>query len=85
MRFICQETEPPYLVQIHAPDEEALDLARDLNDRAIRLYADHARDGSWPGYPHLVAEPTGLPTFYYFDRADVLPERWRALEEELVI
>ena len=74
MRFICQETAPPYLVQIHMPDDEAMGVARELNDRAIRIYAKSIKTGVWPAYEHLVAEPTSLPSFYWFDNADVLPE-----------
>lgn len=74
LRFICQETEPPYLVQIHTPDDEAMDVARELNDRAIRIYADARASGVWPGYERLQPEPTPLPTYYWFDNADALPE-----------
>lgn len=67
VRFICQETQPPYLVQIHTPDEEALEVARQLNDRAIRIYAESAASGVWAGYEQVTAEPTCLPAFYFFD------------------
>lgn len=72
MQFICQETEPPYLVQIHVPDAEAMDVATELNDRAIRIYAEAMHTGIWPGYESLIAEETGLPGFYFYDREDVL-------------
>jgi hypothetical protein len=72
MRFICQETSAPYLVQIHTPDDEAMDIARELNDRAIRLFAECNSTGIWPGYATLVAEPTPLPPSYFYDKADVL-------------
>lgn len=80
LRFICQETTAPYLVQIHTPDDVALHVARELNDRAIRLYAECKESGVWPGYAHSIAEPTPLPSFYFFDHEDVLPE-WRMSEE----
>lgn len=86
MRFICQETEPPYLVQIHTPDEMAREVARSLNDRAIRLYAECVKADKWPGYAALDAEPVSLPAFYYFDYEDVLPDEWRPINDnELVI
>lgn len=85
MRFICQETEPPYLVQVHAPDEEAIEVARQLNDRAIRIYAECTAADRWPGYDELLAEPAHLPGFYFYDREDVLPDEWRPLEESMVI
>lgn len=83
MRFICQETEPPYLVQIHTPDEEALDIARELNDRAIRIYAESNATGTWAGYSELIAEPTCLPAYYWFDNADVLPNTLAEVELKL--
>lgn len=86
LRFICQETEPPYLVQIHTPDEMAMQTAQLLNDRAIRLYAQCKASGVWPGYPALeAAEPASLPAYYYYDLEDVLPDEWRVLGEEMVI
>lgn len=85
MQFICQETEPPYLIQIHTPDELALAVAEILNDRAIRIYAEGKSTGVWPGYTGLVAEPTALPSFYFFDNAEVLPDEWRPLEQEMVV
>lgn len=85
MRFICQETTAPYLVQIHTCDEESIDLARELNDRAIRIYAECMASGVWPGYSDVRAEPTSLPGYYFYDNDEVLPDGWRALEEELVI
>ena len=72
MRFICQEVEPPYLVQIHTPDDEAMSVARELNDRAIRIYAESTTTGIWAGYEQLTAEPTPLPAFYFFDHEDQL-------------
>jgi hypothetical protein len=72
MRFVCQETEPPYLVQIHKPDDEAMSVAAELNDRAIRIYAEAMRSGIWSGYESLIAEETGLPGYYFYDREDVL-------------
>lgn len=77
MRFICQEVTAPYLVQIHTPDAEALEVARELNDRAIRLYGECKAAGQWPGYPETTAEATPLPGYYFYDHEDVLPEIWR--------
>ena len=71
-KFICQETEAPYLVQIHQPDRDAMEAARELNDRAIRIFAECLASGVWPGYEKLVAEPTPLPAFYWFNHEDVL-------------
>ena len=72
LRFICQETEPPYLVQIHTPDEDAITTATELNDRALRIFAEANATGVWPGYPDLVAEETSLPAYYFFNHEDQL-------------
>lgn len=65
-RFICQEVEPPYLVQIHEPDEAAMAWAAELNNRAIATYKECKRTGVWPGYPSLYAEPASLPPYYVY-------------------
>lgn len=74
LRFICQETTAPYLVQIHEPDADALAAAKALNDRAIRIFGQCNRSGEWPGFPTLVSEPTSLPAYYFFNHADALDE-----------
>lgn len=81
MRFICQETTSPYLVQIHTPDDEAMDAAATLNDRAIRIFREATRTGIWHGYD-LIAEPTPLPTFYYYDNEEALGLN---LSEDMVV
>ena len=53
MRFICQETQAPYLVQVHTCDDLAMEVAAALNDRAIGIYAEAIASGEWPGYPEL--------------------------------
>ena len=73
MRFICQEKQEPYLVQIHTPDELAMEIAAALNVRAIDIFAAGIKSGKWGGYPGLHAEPTGLPARYYVRYADVIP------------
>lgn len=75
MRFICQEKTAPYLVQVHTCDELAMEIAAALNDRAIGIFAESIASGEWAGYPTLHAEPTALPTNYFFRYADVIPAR----------
>jgi len=84
LRFICQETEPPYLVQIHEPDDDAMEIARELNDRAVRIYAEAIKTGHWPGPEQLVNEPTSLPPFYFYDHEHVLPD-WLGPDDQMVI
>lgn len=74
MRFICQEKKEPYLVQIHTCDALSIEVAAALNDRAIDVYAEATRSGEWPGYPSLHAEPTALPSRYFYRYADLLPD-----------
>ena len=57
----------------------------DLNDRAIRLFAEHHKANTWPGYESLTAEPTPLPGYYFYDNEDAMPEGWRPSEQEIVI
>ncbi len=73
MRFICQEKTAPYLVQIHTCDELAMEIAAALNDRAIAIFAEAVASGEWAGYPTLHAEPTALPTNYFYRYADLIP------------
>lgn len=73
MRFICQETEAPYLVQVHMCDELAMEIAAALNDRAIRIFAECVASGEWAGYPTLHAEPTALPSNYFYRYAEIIP------------
>lgn len=75
MRFICQEKAYPYLVQVHTCDELAMEIAAALNDRAIRIFAEAVASGEWAGYPSLHAEPTALPTNYFYRYADLIPAR----------
>jgi hypothetical protein len=85
LRFICQETEAPYLIQIHTPDEMAMEIARVLNDRAIGIYAACMAMGDWPGYADIEAEPASLPSYYYYDHEAVLPDEWRLGGEEMAV
>lgn len=72
-RFICQEKQEPYLVQVHTCDDLAMEVASALNDHAISTYAEAKRTGKWAGYPSLHAEPTGLPSRYFYRYADLIP------------
>lgn len=73
MRFICQEKQAPYLVQVHSCDELAMEIAAALNDRAIGIFAASTASGEWAGYPTLHADPTALPSHYFYRHADIIP------------
>lgn len=48
--FVAQEKTPPYLVTVFELDVIALRIGRDLNRKAIDLYAECVRTGHWPSY-----------------------------------
>lgn len=73
LRFICQEKQAPYLVQVHTCDDLAMEVASALNDRAIGIFAEAVASGEWPGYLDLYCEPTALPAHYFYHFADVIP------------
>jgi hypothetical protein len=81
MRFIVQEKQAPYLVQIHTCDELAMEVASALNDRAIETYRACKQADHWPGYPSLEAEPTALPNNYFFRHADLIPANLNPFSE----
>jgi hypothetical protein len=83
MRFICQEKQEPYLVQVHTCDELAMEIASALNDRAIAIFAECQRNGEWPGYPSLEPEPTPLPNYYFYRHAAVIPENLNPFTDEV--
>jgi len=81
MRFICQEKQAPYLVQVHTCDDLAMEIAAALNDRAIGIFAACQASGELAGYPTLQAEPTALPNNYFFRYADVIPANLNPFSE----
>lgn len=54
------EKNPPYLVGIGEPDEQALAWGRAKNRRARGIYRACSRTGMWPGHP-LDPVPLSLP------------------------
>lgn len=52
--FVFQEKTAPYLVTVVELDIVAMNLGRELNRRAIDLYARCARRGEWPGYSNEI-------------------------------
>ncbi|MDH6460147.1 hypothetical protein M2302_000298 [Micromonospora sp. A200] len=48
--FVFQEKTPPYLVTVVELDAEALMTGRELNRRALHIYAECTANGVWPGY-----------------------------------
>lgn len=48
--LIAQETKAPYRVACYQMPPPALKLGRQLNERAMRIYAHCTETGEWPGY-----------------------------------
>ena len=60
--FVFQEKTAPYLVTVVELDALALRIGRELNRRAIDLYAECQASGVWPGYSDDV-ESVPLPAW----------------------
>ena len=58
--FVLVEKEPPYLVSVVELDDEAVQVGRDRNRRAVDLFASCTQTGLWPGYSTAV-EAVSLP------------------------
>lgn len=59
--FIVQEKTAPYLVNVVELEAEDIELGRQQNDKAIRLYKECTEAGNWPGYQ--IGEPVSLPKY----------------------
>jgi hypothetical protein len=55
--FVAQEKEPPYLVSVCWLDEEAIEIGRALNRRAVGVFAWCLRHNEWPGHVPEIGEP----------------------------
>lgn len=61
--FLVQQKTPPYLVQPFRLSAAAIAAGRELNRRAIRIFADCTATGVWPGFSDRV-ETVDLPDWY---------------------
>ncbi|MBJ8342812.1 PD-(D/E)XK nuclease-like domain-containing protein [Antrihabitans sp. YC3-6] len=52
--FIAQEKEPPYEVTAHQYGPDDIAFGHELNQRAIRTFADCMSSGVWPTYPPII-------------------------------
>lgn len=48
--LIAVEKDPPHLVQIYQLDDEAIQMGRMLNRRALNTFAECLKSGVWPAY-----------------------------------
>lgn len=61
--FVVQEKTEPYLVSVIELDQEAMDVGRALNRRALDIYAQCVSDDHWPAYSDEV-ELVSLPAWF---------------------
>ncbi|MCT2591092.1 PD-(D/E)XK nuclease-like domain-containing protein [Streptomyces sp. N2-109] len=54
--FVFQMKTAPYLVTVRELDPQSLDIGRAKNRRALRVYADCQRTGTWPDWTGPVEE-----------------------------
>lgn len=52
--FIFQDKNPPYLVSVVGLEDSDIQRGRDLNRRAIDIYADCVVRSEWPGHPNEI-------------------------------
>jgi hypothetical protein len=68
--FVLVEKTEPYLVSVVELDIEAVNLGRQLNDRAKRIYRECWESGNWPGYPS--GELVSLPIWAIYQAEELL-------------
>lgn len=70
-RFALVEKTEPYLVSVVELDVEAVNLGRQLNDRAKRIYRECVETNTWPGYP-ASAQAIWLPMWAVYQTEELL-------------
>ena len=68
--FVLVEKTAPYLVSVVELDIEAINLGRQLNDRAKRIYRECIETNTWPGYP--TADLISLPMWAIYKAEELL-------------
>jgi hypothetical protein len=68
--FVLVEKTEPYLVSVVELDVEAINIGRQLNDRAKRIYRECAESGTWYGYPN--ADLISLPMWAIYKAEEIL-------------
>jgi hypothetical protein len=69
--FVLVEKTEPYLVSVVKElDIEAVNIGRQLNDRAKRIYRECVESNTWPGYPS--AELVPLPMWAIYQTEELL-------------
>jgi hypothetical protein len=68
--FVLVEKTAPYLVSVVELDTEAVNIGRQLNDRAKRIYRECVESNTWPGYPN--ADLISLPMWAIYQAEELL-------------
>lgn len=68
--FVLVEKTAPYLVSVVELDIEAINIGRQLNDRAKRIYRECVESDTWPGYPN--ADLISLPMWAIYQTEELL-------------
>lgn len=69
--WIAQEKDPPYLVNVIAPDSETLMWGEYLADHALRIFRKCRIEDAWPGYSEDI-EVGALPGYATRDHEETL-------------
>lgn len=68
--FVLVEKTEPYLVSVVELDVEAINIGRQLNERAKRIYRECQETGNWPGY--TTSELVSLPMWAIYQAEELL-------------
>jgi len=68
--FVLVEKTAPYLVSVVELDVEAINIGRQLNDRAKRIYRECVENNTWPGYP--TTDLISLPMWAIYKAEELL-------------
>lgn len=78
--FVLVEKTEPYYVSVVQLDESSIDIGRQLNHRAKRIYQECVESGNWPGYPTV--EPVSIPMWAFYKAEELLGLN---IESEIVV
>lgn len=73
MVFVLVEKTPPYLVSTVELSPIDINRGRELNQMAIRIFAECLTTGKWPGYPEKIVA-VELPKWATYQEQDILEE-----------
>ena len=62
--FVVVEVEPPHIVSVVELDPTDVELGRDMNARATRIFKACSESGHWPNYTGGEIARVSLPTWY---------------------